>query len=363
MEGLLVNVGIAVGAIVVANLVTRWWDRARPLVVLERFSTGLKMGDKATCTKEIHEFTKNSMAVQSVSEGEVEYRELEQAYVAAKRDMRLNDEIDKWVIDARSALSKATTDQDIVNGVRLMFKWTGLREYIEMLFYRSLIKAKPSFQYQGDPKLPVVPSEQYDGCYLIVLGDTMARVGGDLTNDKWRNQAIQVLVEALQHLDKNFLVSVLDEIPAIASAQRDVHRGLVDLIEPIREDNTIWIAHCTVVNYGSSPLIVWPTGKILLRPKGRSGTTEVLCHLAKQKRDDPSDANDLTGPFVLEPGATAFLWVVSSEKKAKLPDGNVISAYFKDATATGRARLSITQRGVPFKCSCKSTPLVFKEIE
>lgn len=359
MDDLYVKIGIAVAALVIGNLVARWWDRARPLVVLTRFTTALKLSDKAVCSKEIRDATEDSMSTKSLSEGDHEYRDLEAAYQVSERELTLNDQIDDWIAEAKKQLTSAADTKGLVEGVRAMLRWTGMRELIEILYYRNLITTSPPPPYTTPAHLTVVPSTKNDGCLYVVLGESMARLGGNFKEDKWREQAIVPLVEAIKHLDRDYLVSVLDELPAHAARERDTHRRIKDLIQPLRDDNTIWIGHCTVVNYGSSPFVVWPHAKLIFREKGKRDRIPVPCHVAKQKDDDADDAADLKGPLVIEPGKTVQLWVVTSEKKAKLQNGNIINALFKDETAMGRARLLLMQRGVAFKYSCRSTPLRF----
>jgi len=104
MTALLVNVFVAVGALIVGNLVTRWWDRARPLIVLRNFSIATKNKDRTNCDHELHILTKQSFAMSTITEGEVYYGEIEKAYRFAKRDLESMDNIETWVSDSKTCL-------------------------------------------------------------------------------------------------------------------------------------------------------------------------------------------------------------------------------------------------------------------
>jgi hypothetical protein len=360
MDELYSKVGIAVMALVAGNLVTRWWDRARPLVVLTDFWIAMKLSDKVVCTREIHAATTESMAVKPVYEGEPEYRDLESAYRMAVRELKLHEEIDSRILTAKKALTAASDNDGMIEGVSLMLRWTGMRELIEILYLRNLIRTKPPSAYTTSPCVAVLPSNENSGCYTVILGERFVNIGGNFEENKWAQQSITPLVEAIKHLDQQYLISVLDELPTHAAQQRETHRRIKDLIQPIRDDNTIWIAKCTVVNYGSSPLVLWPKAQLDVRENGKRDRIPVPCHVAKGT-DDKEDAEDLKGPLVIESGKATNLWVVTSEKKAKLQNGNVINGLFKDRTATGQVSILLTQRGIAFKYRCKSTPLQFAD--
>ena len=362
MADILINVGVAVAALVVGHMVTRWWERARPLVVLSKFSGTTKASEPAQCDKDLHELTKQSFAMQVVSEGEVKYGELEAAHRAAKHDLDLNDNIDTWVADTTKAMREASNDQDRIEAIKTLFRWAGLRQFTEYMFYRSLCPGlSPSPVPQGQqPKLLVVSTDEEDGSLLVVFPDALGRLGANFKRDQWREQTIQPLVQAIAHLDTDFLVKVLEKIPALAVQQSDINRQIIEKTTPIRENHTQWVSHCAVVNYGSSPLIIWPTAYLLLKESRGAKKLKIKCYLAQEK-DDGTDAVDLKGPVVASPGETIKIWAITKLTKQKLPDGNLVNAYFKDKTATGRTRLLLTQRGVPFKTSCKSTHLLFAE--
>lgn len=359
MDDISMKIGLTLAALVIGNLVTRWWDRSRPLGVLQRFSTATKGSHRANCSQELHDLTKASWAMHSVDVGDVKYREIELAHRAAEADLELTDEIDKWVADTRKALTEATEEPDIQNAVKMIFRWTGLRQYVEMMFYRSIVQTTRT--YTGQPRLIAVPSDDKDGSITIVFDDSLGQLGHGLTKSKWKAEKIVPLVKAIQYLDKDLLLDVLSKIPAIALKQRDVQQQILKITTPIREDHTLWIAHCVLVNYGNSPVILWPTAKLLLREKRFQRPIPLPCLLAQEKADDATDASDLIGPIVLGPGSRVNLWAATKDTKSQMRNGNAVSAHFKDKTAKARVRFLMTQRGVPFKTSFRSTWLLFAE--
>jgi len=355
-----IKIALGVGALIVGNVLTRWWDRARPLVVLTKFASVTKNADRAHCDKELHELTRQSFSTPLISEGEVKYGEIETVHLLVKHDLDMTDNIDGWVRDTIRALKQAETDPEKVEAIKSIFRWSGLRQFVEFLFYRSLTAGiSPQVPASDPPKLPLVPSEDNDGSLVVVFPDALGHLGGNFARDKWREQAIQPLVVALRSLDTHFLIRVLEKIPDLAVRQRDINRQILDKTSPIKDNHTKWVAHCTVVNYGSSPLIVHPNAHMLLEEKKGRKCLVVPCYLAEERSDTPGDARDVVGPLVLSPAQTTKLWVITQDTKENLVDGNLINAYSKDKTAMGRARLTVTERGIPLRKTCTSTPLVF----
>jgi len=241
----------------------------------------------------------------------------------------------------------------------MIFRWTGLRQYVEMMFYRHVIQTDQT--YAGQPRLLAVPSDEKDGSITIVFDDALGHLGAGLSKAKWKAEKIVPLVKAIQFLDKKLLLEVLGKIPPIALKQRDIQQQILKITTPIREEHTLWIAHCVLVNYGNSPVILWPTAKLLLREKAtrREIPPPLSCVLAQEKEGDATDASDLLGPIVLAPGNRVNLWVATKQTKSQMGNGNAVAAHFKDKTASCRVRFLMTQRGVPFKTSFRSTSLLF----
>jgi len=297
----------------------------------------------------------------TINEGEVQYGDIEGAYVAAKLDVDTTDNIDVWARDSLTALSGAKVDQEKVEAVKSLFKWPGLRLFIEFMFYRSLLADRvPATPDDQKANLLVVPSDENGGCLIVVFPDSLGHLGDSFKRDRWREENLKPLVDAIRFLDTAYLISVLERVPGLAIKQREISRQILEKVSPIREDHSIWVSKCTLVNYGNSPLIVWPDAYLLLKKKGTK-RLKIPCYLAEEKKDNEDDATDLAGPIVLPPGNTARLWAVTRDTKQKMADGNLVNAYFKDKSATGRTRLLVTQRGIPFKTSCKSTTLLFAE--
>jgi len=306
--------------------------------------------------------TKQSFAMSTITEGEVYYGEIEKAYRFAKRDLESMDNIETWVSDSKTALRNSESNQDKIEAIKSIFRWVGLKEFVEFMFYRSLVSdLEMSVPDETEPQLNVVPSEEDDGSLIVVFHDSLGHVGGSFSKDKWREKAIQPLIRAIQLLDTDFLAKVLERIPDIAIRQREICRKILEKTTPIRENHSLWIAKSTIVNYGNSPLIIWPKAHLLLKEEKKGKEIRVPCYLASQKEDDPDDANDLPGPTVLRPGFEMALWVITQETKEHMDDGNLVNAYSKDKSANGRVRLIVTQRGLPYKTSCKSTSLLFAE--
>jgi len=360
MEALLVNVFVAVGALIVGNLLTRWWDRARPLIVLSNFDIVTKNKDRTGCDRDLHELTKQSFVMGIITEGEVYYGEIENAYCLSKSDLESMDNIETWVSDSKTALKQSESIQDKMEAIKSIFRWGGLKEFVEFMFYRSLVSdLELTVPDDTEPQLNAVPSEEDDGSIIVVFHDSLGHLGGSFSKDKWKEEAIQPLIRAIQLLDTEFLVKVLERIPDIAIRQREICRKILEKTTPIRENHSLWVAKCTMVNYGNSPLIIWPEAHLLLKEEKGGKELRVPCYLALQKEDNPGDANDFSGPTVLSPGDEMKLWVITKETKQHMTDGNLVNAYFKDKSANGRVRLIVTQRGLPYKTSCKSTSFLF----
>jgi len=359
MDDIVIKIGLALAALVIGNLVTRWWDRSRPLAVLQRFSTATKGKHRAMCSQELHDLTKASWAMHAVDIGECDYREIERVHRSAELDLKRTEDIDKRVTNTTKALNEATEEPDIQNAIKMIFRWPGLQQYVEMMFYRHLIQ--PTKTYTGQPRLLAVPSDEEDGSITIVFDDALGHLGEGLSKEKWKAETIVPLVKAIQHLDKDLLLEVLAKIPAIALKQRDIQQQILKITTPIREEHTIWIAHCVLVNYGNSPVILWPTAKLLLREKGTRREIPLPCLLAQEKDGDATDAEDLVGPIVLAPGNRVNLWAATKDIKSQMSNGNAVAAHFKDKTAKAKVRFLMTQRGVPFKTSFRSSALMFAE--
>jgi len=99
MDDIALKIGLTLAALVIGNLVTRWWDRSRPLAVLQRFSTATKSKHRANCSQELHNLTKESWAMHAVQTGEVDYGEIERRLCLAEADIEMTEDIDKRVAD------------------------------------------------------------------------------------------------------------------------------------------------------------------------------------------------------------------------------------------------------------------------
>ena len=312
---MLIKLVIAAFSMILGHIITRFLDRARPLLVIETFSTATKGSTEVICSDEISDLSKKSWATGTVLAGEVEWSKLRWVYNVSVSEIKSLDGAEKHAEKIINLLNKTHEKNDINDAIKEIFEHPGMKSILEMMFLRDKISSA-SKKYEEEIAINGFLHPDKDGCYIIVFNDAIGKIGKKLNIDEWRQEKLKPLFEAIKHHDKDLLINFLKAINSHVKDQRDIHIKLKELLTPMREDETIWIAHCSLANYGKSPLVVHPEAELfIIRPDGNR-EEPISCYVsAEEMTEDGLDAKDLKGPKILPTNSEIKIWVITKEKK------------------------------------------------
>ncbi len=136
------------------GMLSSWWNRARPHVLLESFGSVGQSRREVQCSAELSAATKESAHCETVREGTVKLKAVQEALIEAEfafyqyTDAR--GKLDGLVL----ALRSANTDDEIIAARKSLIVHNGTCQAIELLIIKQMV-ALSRKAYQGSPKLIV----------------------------------------------------------------------------------------------------------------------------------------------------------------------------------------------------------------
>ena len=350
----------SLGGILVGNLLTRFWDKARPLVVVKGFNTVRKKNQRITISDEISTLTKQSWFMDALSEGETSLGEAFVSNLASYSFLNSTDGIDTWIRESRAAFEKAEDPHEFRSAFKQLIRWTSISALIELGIVREHIAVQEK-EYGGNPAIAVSRGQERE--FIFVFDNSISRFGSRLGVECWREPLLFPFVKAIQYGDKDIILKVLDQLPQLAHEQIEIHRRLNTLLDPIVEENSRWVAYLSVLNYGNSPMIIWPESKITLSSKNGGGKFGIDGYLVKitKNGDDKIDQEELKGPYIIPSNAHEEFWLISKDTESEMKYGGVVRAHYTSEDCNSHVSISVKSRAIPWKRKSRSSTVIFKE--
>src|SRR5262245_33882108 len=104
---------LAVFSFLFGAILTRWWDRARPLVLLQGFANVTQADQPSECSQELEQLTRKSWNCDELRAGQVLLKELQSVDAAAGLYGDLYDDAIDRIPSWTSQLERATSDLDV----------------------------------------------------------------------------------------------------------------------------------------------------------------------------------------------------------------------------------------------------------
>ena len=339
---------------------TRWWSRARPLVVLEGFTS---ISDAATTfpiSKELSTLTQTSWFVQTLHEGNESATAI--VRTAARAELKLTD-YETLLAEYDSILGafyNAHNDEQIIEAIRFAITKPSLDSAISVCLKSSKISV-PIKTYQGDPSLTIVDTEEEDGAYKIVFPSSAWNFSQNLAKKSYLKPRLDPIVQAMRYCDKNTLIDLLKNLKPEIEAQTRILRKAIDLLKPLSEGAGRWAARITVVNYGETALILHPDAFVHISHRTSKGKFRLHCYLAVENAEK-SKVHDVRGVHVLAAGEKAVMWVITKEIQQNIPNGALLRTHYNAKDATARVHIRLAGRTTACLVPARSTMSQFADL-
>lgn len=335
---------------------TRWWNRARPLTILQGFADILNNRSDADVPPDLTKLTRPSWNIETIP-SKATLGELRTARGDAGVAQRLYGIAAEKLPDLTQRFAAAATDDAAIEVLREMMSIRGISEAISICLKRQDITiAAPLSAPAGDIKLPVVESSDNSGCYIIVWKAGTSNFSSELTEQPFLKPRLEPFVESLRHVDKGALTKVFESVYPLLQREATAAAEIQRLASQIVDENGRWAGKVLLANYGAAPMIVWPDATLVVTSKA-SKPFKIACYLAIESHDE---VTDLAGVHVIAPGEKAILWVVTKQVQREIPGGHLLRALYTANDAVARIDLKITRRGALWGNRVRSTSGMFQ---
>ncbi len=360
MEQIYLNIGISIASIILGHLISRVFDRPKPLLVIKEFSTGTK-NTKSNCSPEVSKLTSKSWFMPTVDAGEVQWNELERAFKIAKVELKDLEGIESKVERLIRGLTSASTDNEKKTAISRLFQGENgeVLDILQLMHYRN--KAiLPTNVNSGTPSLPTTIHNEREGCFIFVFEEFIGMLGKNLNADDWRKKALLPFVNSIMYLDAANIIENLKLVPAIANEQKSILIDLREKLNPLRQKETIWFVKCVLTNYGNAPIIIYPEAKLKIFKNVLNKEEPIPCYLGieNEKGDDVTDA---IGPMVINSHEKLNLWAITKEKMDKMPNGKIVEAHYSSGTSKAKLTILTGWRIFPILKHTTSQSMIFRE--
>lgn len=356
MDGTLEKLVIALGSLIAGHVLSRWWNRAKPVVVLRGFEEKQRTNEFVAIPDELTNLTADSWFVESVDK-QASVVTLQSVYEDAKAHVDNSKDSERWCGNVKALLESAETPDKIVSAVGQLLEHEGVKDMLQAAVLFEAIRPKASFEYVGDSVITVSESEEADGSFLVVIQNRYFRLGAGLRTEGWRKTRLERLLLAIEYGDKGVILQLLNLLPSFITEQRELHRRIVEVASPIIEGKTVWVSKITIVNCGLSPMIMWPSADLIVKDPKSGARFQIPCHIAIEK--DEEAAQDLIGVRVISPSETVGVWAVTTKMQDQIQSGAVLRDLYRAANVNAQVLLTITSRGWPFGSRVRSSKAVF----
>ena len=233
-------------------VLTRWWDRARPLVLLKGVANVTALQTHIKCPPEIAELTRKSWHYAELRDEEITLGAIKEYYVNASISSQLDEDALPAIDRILTMLSAEMTREDAIKAYHDTLEHRGLSAGIDIALKRNeIVVNKPT----GWLFPVIIQSEKVadnDGCFRITFNVDYVDFSSNLTKQKSLISRIHNFHEGIKHADPTVLRQVLTQLRPKLSDQARYTRQLVEALDPIRNENGRWAVKLIVANYGSA---------------------------------------------------------------------------------------------------------------
>lgn len=355
---------VAVVSFAIGAVVTRWWDRARPLVMVQSFQSTNASQDEVECSSAIHELTMRSIHHDTQTPGKTI---LGNIWDIHRRAIVVSNAYQNGLarLDEQLPMLKNTdSKENFISGIRALLANPGISDALELALLREAIVVKHQPLSDEKPLVTIEEVEEHNGCFLVVWKESTTPFAKGLKHHPYLKSRLTGFVNALKHLQKDVLLDAFERLLMVMKLELDTMNSLVELTEPLIEQNSRWCATALIANYGATPMAIWPTANLFVRHKPSKARFPIRCHIALgHESKDGLDFNDIKGIHVLEPGGKVWVGVITREIQAKIPSGSLIRSHYKSGDSLGRVNFKISRRGAIFGQRVASDWVPFRGIE
>ena len=365
MNALLSKLGVAAFSFLIGALLTRWWDRARPLVVLQGFSTFREPSREVEYPPQLQQLTGDSWFSNRFPPGKVRFEQIESVFSEAKTRAPLLEDATEKATSWHGRLEKAREDEEVKIVLQEFISHEGMNWALDSaIMFEELsvdkLEPKPEKPESEQPPLEIAESNEYGGLYMIPWTKSPTYFGHSLNLFPFLKQRYKPFIDAMQYLDRALLAKTVKEMVPLIERQIRILHHIHEMSEDIVDKYTQWAARILVQNYGASPMVISP--EVILLVKGGEIRKEGIsadCNLYFE-RADPSKLEKLEGLHILGPGEKTFFWAITTKPKMSIPEGEMINGlYKKEGAAKACVKLSIFRKGTWKKSSISSNDTFF----
>lgn len=351
---------VALASFFFGAFVTRWWNRARPLVVLHGFSEIFSSQDMVDYPEEAYTLSKTSWTTGELPSGAVSLGQLNRAYESL---MLVTSWYESGIDIAKSIIDQMKTakDDDQTMGLlKTAMINRGISSALSIALQRDEIKLEYDPASFKTPKLPIVEPDGPNGAFLIVWKDSTSTFAEGIDNRSFLKPRLKPMVEAMKYLNRPTIKSAFDQVVPLMKVNIEENRRFIDLVAPVVNARGRWTGRVLLANYGAAPMMLWPEGAILVRHKESHAKFEIPAYLAHETENG---VQDVDGVFALAPGEKVWVWVISNDPQQDMKSGSVLRGHYSEGDAEAAVKLKITRRGNIFDRWTKSPFVVFNKSE
>ncbi len=359
MKATVSNMLVAAVSFLFGAGLTRWWNRARPLVLLQGFTDILKNRDDIQCPEELAELTKRSWDVRVLRGGTSSLGDIQAVNLTSLlvRDLYQKglEKLDSFI----SELDSAAEDDDIRLVLEEFICNKGIELALSIALKRGEIRVPASGKPPGQPKLSVHESDKDDGSYLILWKTATSTFSSNLKDQAYLKPRLEPFIDALRNLDKSRIIQALRDLHPLLKSQLEDLARIRELIEPILNESGRWAARLLVANYGAAPMMIWPEARLEVRHKKAGAKFAVGAYAAAEYEESPK-VRDIDGVYSLAPGEKVWVWVITTDIQRDMEDGAVLRTHYVQGDATAAIALNISRRGALLGKKTKSDSAQFQ---
>lgn len=350
------SIGVSVASFILGALLTGWWNRARPLILLRGFNSILSHKDRTQCHPELVSHSKLSWHGNALG-NDASLGELDHLRITATIACTLYSTGLQALPGAVEALQRAETPEEIRDSLRSLISHRGISEAMEMALLTSEITIAPK-PPNSAPILEVAYTDRDNGSYTVMWPSTTSQFASGLNARKHLRSRLEPFVSAMRRLHKPALWSAFSQLEPILRKQLETQQHIRDILTPLLESKHRWTGKLLLANYGAAPMMIWPEATILVRHTDSNARFRIEAYLAQEIPQDPRIV-DVDGLLVLAPGEKMTLWAITKGTQEETRDGAVVQTHFSEGSGQACVRLKITRRGSLMRSRLKSNSAKF----
>lgn len=361
MNGVLQDLGVAALSFLFGSGLDRWWNRARPLVMLQGFTDILKNRDDITCTKELSELLEKCWELQELQPGTVTLADIQtirlRTHIVFDLYKKGLTQIDQFI----SALEGATTDDHVRTALYTYIVKRSVEMPLSLALKRTeVVCPQAAGGNAGSQKLTITESGDEKGCFRILWKGSTSTFSSNLNEQPFLKPRVEPFVDAMRQLDAPRIAQVLRALKPLLERQVQHMEGVRAIIEPIMDDSGRWTAKVLVANYGGAPMMIWPNAKMIVKHTSCHAKFVVDSYVAAEFPDDPK-LRDIDSVHVLAPGDKIWFWIITKNIQKDITNGKILRAHYISKDARGSVRVKISRRGAFLGLRTSSNSSVFVE--